>query len=159
MTFSTNILLLYAFRFCTAALVLFAIIAILQLIQISKTPSDIPWVGLGNRKVFPKLRACLSELFVGRSMIDEGYEKVSHTKLQLHSIFDAKMIARSTGDTANHSSSQVCSGSRSFYHRPTPPGWPNSLIPSSAARQQSTMSWLSIISLMDQAQNHVETSQ
>ncbi|KAF2169519.1 hypothetical protein M409DRAFT_64636 [Zasmidium cellare ATCC 36951] len=65
----------YALRCLIFLVISIAIFIVLQSIRISKAPHDIPWVGLKNRRFFPKLRACLSELTAGQSMLDEGYEK------------------------------------------------------------------------------------
>ncbi|KXS95580.1 hypothetical protein AC578_3267 [Pseudocercospora eumusae] len=46
-------------------------------IRISREREDIPWVGLKNKRIFPKLRACLAELSAGRGPVNEGYEKYS----------------------------------------------------------------------------------
>ncbi|KAF2165016.1 hypothetical protein M409DRAFT_24915 [Zasmidium cellare ATCC 36951] len=45
------------------------------LIRIHQAPKNIPWAGLQNKKWFPKLRACLREMAVGRAAVEEGYEK------------------------------------------------------------------------------------
>lgn len=58
--------------------VLFAIVVAIQIRRISaQSIPGIPWVGLKGRRVFPKLRACLGELGAGRTMVEEGWEKVS----------------------------------------------------------------------------------
>lgn len=57
---------------------LFAVVIAIQARRISQqTIPGVPWVGLKDRRVFPKLRACLGELAAGRTMIEEGWQKVS----------------------------------------------------------------------------------
>ena len=46
----------------------------IQWSRISTVPSNIPWAGLKNKKLFPKLRACMREIFAGREPLKEGYE-------------------------------------------------------------------------------------
>jgi hypothetical protein len=41
-----------------------------------KTPPNIPWAGLENKKYFPKLRASLRQFSAGRKPLEEGFEKV-----------------------------------------------------------------------------------
>ncbi|KAK4497556.1 hypothetical protein PRZ48_012007 [Zasmidium cellare] len=74
-------LLNYAARGLIFGSYLIFLFVFLQLVRISKAPKDIPWVGLKNRKFLPKLRACLSELWVGQEMLDEGYEKYGKQNL------------------------------------------------------------------------------
>ncbi|PPJ54504.1 hypothetical protein CBER1_02470 [Cercospora berteroae] len=56
---------------------IFAVIIVLTSIRISRSPKDIPWTGLKNKKIFPKLRACLREIIAGREPFNEGYERFS----------------------------------------------------------------------------------
>lgn len=62
-------------------LFLFALVTVLIAIQVVRIHQQnipgIPWVGLRNRKICPKLRACLGELAAGRTMIVEGWQKAS----------------------------------------------------------------------------------
>ncbi|KAM3422170.1 hypothetical protein BST61_g2540 [Cercospora zeina] len=58
-------------------LFIFTIILVLTSIRISHSPKDIPWTGLQNKKLFPKLRACLWEIVAGREPFNEGYENFS----------------------------------------------------------------------------------
>ncbi|KAK4612178.1 Cytochrome P450 monooxygenase lnaC [Fulvia fulva] len=59
---------------------LFLYLLILQTIRLrpSNIPPKIPWVGLKSRWLFPKLRACLSELSTSNGHFEEGY--THHTK-------------------------------------------------------------------------------
>ena len=53
-------------------------IILLVSIQWTRTynaPPQIPWAGLKDKKIFPKLRANLREMTAGREPIDEGYEE------------------------------------------------------------------------------------
>lgn len=137
---------------CTIRCVIFLVISfvvfvVLQSIRIFKAPPDIPWVELKNRRFFPKLRACLSELTAGQSMLDEGYEKVS-TDLQREafpapptSILMTMLV--STANTTSPSSSPACPGTPSSSPLPTPPGSPNNPTPFSAETRPSTNSWVS----------------
>ena len=59
------------------ALSILAILVTQVSIRISRERQDIPWVGLKNKRIFPKLRACLRELSAGREPVNEGYEKYS----------------------------------------------------------------------------------
>lgn len=46
--------------------------------RISEAPAGLPWVGLKDRRIFPKLRACFGELAAARALVEEGYNKVQH---------------------------------------------------------------------------------
>ncbi|EME78104.1 uncharacterized protein MYCFIDRAFT_158033 [Pseudocercospora fijiensis CIRAD86] len=54
-----------------------AIFVIQVSIRISRERQDIAWAGLQNKRIFPKLRACLRELSAGRGPVNEGYDKYS----------------------------------------------------------------------------------
>ena len=45
-------------------------------IHTAKVPTQIPWVGLKNKRWFPKLRATFREVTAKRGPVEEGYEKV-----------------------------------------------------------------------------------
>ncbi|KAK3115438.1 hypothetical protein LTR53_005240 [Teratosphaeriaceae sp. CCFEE 6253] len=49
----------------------------IQISRVSDVPADIPWVGLDNRRWFPRLRATLTEVTAGRKRFEEGHEKYS----------------------------------------------------------------------------------
>lgn len=72
----TKTMLFYTSLWTLGLITSLAGLLILQVIRVSKAPPHIPWVGLKDRRIFPKLRACLSEFTAGHSMIEEGYEKV-----------------------------------------------------------------------------------
>lgn len=48
----------------------------LQLYRISFAPKDIPWVGQGRYRYFPKLRSTLTALKYERQNLEEGWVKV-----------------------------------------------------------------------------------
>lgn len=48
----------------------------LLLVRLSKPPSGLPWVGLQEKRWFPRLRAALREVTAGRIPIDQGYHVV-----------------------------------------------------------------------------------
>lgn len=153
-----NTVLFFTLR-CTIGLILCLVVLLtLQIIRISKAPSHIPWVGLRNRRILPKLRACLSELTAGQSMINEGYEKVSRRPFKyIHTVLTHDSRA-SMASMASPSSSPAYSGTPSFSHPPTLPGSLNNPTRSSAAPRPSTSSWASIILPTGPAQSLVETS-
>ncbi|USW59314.1 Putative cytochrome P450 [Septoria linicola] len=56
---------------------LLVVMTILATVRISQSPKDIPWAGLPNSRILPKLRASMRGMMVGRKAINEGYEKFS----------------------------------------------------------------------------------
>ncbi|KAK5700076.1 hypothetical protein LTR97_006211 [Elasticomyces elasticus] len=70
--------------FAAITLSLVAIIALaigIQISRISAAPPNIPWVGLNNKRWFPKLRATFGEVVASRKPMKEGYTKFSQHNL------------------------------------------------------------------------------
>lgn len=49
----------------------------LQWIRTKQVPESLPWIGLEDKRFFPKLRAGFREVTVGRKLMNEGYERYS----------------------------------------------------------------------------------
>jgi hypothetical protein len=67
----------------------FQAIAVLCLLYISsmilfgpaaRTPKEIPWIGLRDYTLFPRVRASINSIFHTRQHLEEGYEKVRPTQ-------------------------------------------------------------------------------
>lgn len=47
-----------------------------QLRQIRAVPAEIPWIGIENKRFFPRLRATFATWTKGRAFFDEAWDKV-----------------------------------------------------------------------------------
>ncbi|KAK5686010.1 hypothetical protein LTS10_002123 [Elasticomyces elasticus] len=71
-----------AFAITALLLIAISILAIaIQVSRISAAPPGIPWVGLNNKRWFPRLRATFGEVVASRKPMKEGYEKYAKNNL------------------------------------------------------------------------------
>ncbi|KAK3642111.1 hypothetical protein LTR56_010982 [Elasticomyces elasticus] len=71
-----------AFAITALLLIAISILAVaIQVSRISAAPSNIPWVGLNNKRWFPRLRATFGEVVASRKPMKEGYEKYAKHNL------------------------------------------------------------------------------
>ncbi|KAK5717443.1 hypothetical protein LTR17_016130 [Elasticomyces elasticus] len=71
-----------AFAIAALLMIAISILAIaIQVSRISAAPSGIPWVGLNNKRWFPRLRATFGEVVAARKPMKEGYEKYAKHNL------------------------------------------------------------------------------
>ena len=76
MTLATLILKVISALSLVLAIPVAVFVALLS-VRLSKPPSGLPWVGLQDKRWFPKLRAALREVTVGgRIPIEQGYHVV-----------------------------------------------------------------------------------
>ncbi|KAK5734362.1 hypothetical protein LTR17_009026 [Elasticomyces elasticus] len=71
-----------AFAIIALLLTAISILAVaIQVSRISAAPPGIPWVGLNNKRWFPRLRATFGEVVASRKPMKEGYEKYAKHNL------------------------------------------------------------------------------